>query len=1119
MLNVTLSNKFEILLGGLLDKLRDSPESPFAATQIIVPSAAIRRKVTLAIADRFGICANTEFSFLAQWLWKQIGKIVPVDEVSPFAPPVLSWRVFRLLEDPSFTSIHPRLSSYLGHADDVMRRELACRIASLMDQYVTYRSDWLDEWLEDRPARMDGAQVPGETPRLSADKKWQADLWRRIAGESGITRRHPASVFFESLEALGPAAAEKLHWPGTVHVFCLPSMPPQYLEIIRHLEQWIDLQLYVLNPCREYWFEIIDPKRLSYLAAKSKTGNTGYHETGNRLLAAWGKQTQAHLDLLFSDAMPSCTEDSLFAANAETEAGTSLLARLQDAILDLTDLPPAGIRVPEGDRSIEVHVCHSLTRELEVLQDQLLAMFAGPNPPHPGEILVITPDLDKAAPSIEAIFGNATAGRRIPYLISGLGQSQVNPVARALLDLLGIVSSRFTADSVISLLRQPVIASRFFLADGLEAIHTWLAESGICWGLNGTHREEFGLPCGDAHSFEDGLHRLFMGYAFPASSGEPFNGRIPAGNAEGKAAAALGCLWHFMQQLQSLRSSLSRPMPASQWLPVLTAAIDTFMKLENDQIDDRREVLDRIRQLQENMEHGCGEHPVSLGVIRVALADALDDPSRGGVPSGSVTFSSMSSLRNLPYRILCAIGLEDGSFPTADKPTEFDLIALFPRRGDRQRRHDERNLFLDILLSARERLYLSYTGRSVRDNSVRPPSVLVSELLDYVSPAIAHDTSAASVAIARGRLVVEHPLQPFSSIYFDGSADPRLASCNEEYCIALATRQNPAPSGLPRIPLPANEPEDDDESDGAEMLEAGQPFFREPLPAPGPEWHDVNLDQLIRFFRNPCRYLLCQRMGMAFQGDYEELPQHEPFLPDWRMRTRLADRLLPLFLEGRGMDEIRACASAGTDFPGGAVGTLMLEQELASLASFADNLAADCREPLLPPHEETLGFMLDGQAWTLRGSFGDLRASGLVRHRYDETRAVDYLSGWIEHLFLNALSLDSAQKCTAWHSRDGCFRLRPCPNAYEHLSELLRLYRDGLQKPLHFFPRSAWAYATSGNNPKKAGERWKSPGEGDDPSYRLALRGTANPLDSEFIHCARTLFEPLQQVIDDGRLK
>ena len=147
------------------------------------------------------------------------------------------------------------------------------------------------------------------------------------------------------------------------------------------------------------------------------------------------------------------------------------------------------------------------------------------------------------------------------------------------------------------------------------------------------------------------------------------------------------------------------------------------------------------------MTHGGMSEPLPVDVVRTALQALLDDPTRGGMPGGAVTFAAMASLRNLPYRVVCAIGLNDGAFPSTQRPSEFDLMARDPRRGDRQRRIDERNVFLDLLLAARERLYLSYTGRSVRDNSPLPPSVLVAELLDYCAAAI--DAGAVLAGIAR----------------------------------------------------------------------------------------------------------------------------------------------------------------------------------------------------------------------------------------------------------------------------------------------------------------------------------------------------------------------------------
>lgn len=1106
MFNITFSNKYQSLLENLLEATAQPPASPFAAQQIIVPSAAIRRNLELAIANRFGICANVQFSFLGMWVWRQIAKVSAVQETSPFSPPVLAWRIHRILDDIAFVQRYARLATYLGKADAVMRFDLASQVAAQFEQMMTYRPDWIETWSDGKLLTL-----PDADESARQDQQWQAALWRRIAQEVG--NQEHLSAALHMLEALDVKNASKLDAGGTVHLFCLSTIAPLYIDILNQLGKWIDLHLYVLNPCQEYWFDIVDPRRLSYLAA---TGKTEHHETGNRLLAAWGTQTKAMVDLLFEKTSLTSNENSCFMPSQSGNGNPSLLARIQDGILNLQDLPPAGISLNETDRSIEFHSCHSLSRELEVLQDQLLAMFAGSNPPQPADVLVVTPDLEQAAPLIDAIFGTARDSRRIPYTITGRGNSRTNTVAAALLNLLSIVSSRFTASAVFKLLQQPLIARRFGLNEAdLKTVHGWIAESGIRWGLDAAHRRQLDLPDSERYSFRDGMHRLYLGYALPAEVQAPFNSRLPAGNPEGSGAKALGSFWHFMQQLTTVRGLLQEPKSPQGWRNALTNLCDTFMASAGNELDDWREVQSQLHELCDNMQLGCNEHPVTMDVMQSALTSLLDDPARGGVPTGTVTFTSMSSLRNLPYRIVCAIGMNDGAFPTARRPAEFDLMSLAPRRGDRQRRTDERNLFLDLLLAAQERLYLSYTGHSVRDNSAMPPSVLLSDLLDYAVAAIAGDSEAA-----RKRLRVEHPLQPFSMEYFLPGADPRVTSSNDEYCQALKGKlANPA--ALNTLP-----PDDFDESEDEEnsLEESALAFFRSPLTEPGEEWRKLSLDQLLRFFRNPSRYLLQQRLGISFPEKQEDLLDDEPFLPDWEEKNSLADRLLPLYLSEANPDNIWACALAGTEYPPGELGKALLERELQALDTFAQKLKLETATSCLPPQSRTIEFLLDGETWSLTHAFSDLRPEGLIRYRYDDARPTDYLAGWLNHLFLNAAELDGASPQTVWHSRDGKYLLNPIEDARAHLQQLLILYRNGLTKPLHFFPKSAWAYITASNDLSKAEKKWRNDwneesGEVRDPSYRQALRGLPNLLDQDFEHCAQTVFAPLLDCIEDERLE
>jgi exodeoxyribonuclease V gamma subunit len=1131
VLTIQLSNRFEVLRDALIAQLRPAGDSPFIAQQVVVPSSGMRRALSLALADAHGVCANIDFVYLAQWLWRQIGRVVEsVQSESPFAASVLTWRIYGLLAEADWCRPFARLANYLREADPLRRLDLAARLAAVLEDYITYRQDWLQIW-----AKGGLIALPGGSPENQADQFWQAELWRRLIARMGAEQEHPANRFFRSLGASGAGRAQPLGLPPAVHVFCLPDIPPLYLDVLIGLGEWMQVHLYALNPCREYWFEIVDPKRLSRLVVR---GEADHHEVGNRLLASWGSQARAQIEMLLDRADRAPVDDSGY----RDDFPDSLLGQVQRSVLDLQQILPGSLRIEPSDPSIEVHVCHSRTRELEVLQDRLLGLFAGPAPPKLTDVLVVMPDLETAAPLIDAVFGNAPKDRHLPYSVSGRGRSAINAPARALFDLLGILTSRFASSEVLALLQQPVIGRRFGIdPDALVDIERWMQVSGIRWGIDGDHRRELALPAEERFTVEDGLHRLFLAYALPEHIDSPAFGRVPAGDPEGSKAQNLGLFAQFIHQLTALRRDLGRPRLPAQWAADLNAVLAACMLPIGNELDDLGDVRAAIAELNDHMTRGGLAIEVPLPVIRAALESLLQDPSRGAVPTGTITFSSMGSLRHLPFRVICCIGLDGGAFPANSRSGEFDLMAVEPRRGDRQRRLDDRNVFLDLILAARERFYVSFTGRSTRDNSTLPPSVVVSELLEALLPAIADaPESADSLALARDRLVVEHPLQPFSRACFSDGADARIRSFNRELGEALqraamraATASAGRPAGARGVESPVDEPggiEDgaieaaaEEEGEEREATFAAA-FFALPLSPPGEEWRTVSLDQLRRFFANPSRFLLRERLGIALDRDEGPPEDDEPFIAEFPQRAALGDRLLPHAMAGLGDRELESLAAAGIEYPAGELGAGLLSSELASLRHFAARVrAATHCEPLAPVSLEKI-FDLDGQAWRFTAMLTGVRPAGLLLHRYDDTRPVDYLSGWLSHLALCAAAPPEAAQNTRWVSRDGEYRLEPCTDAAANLETLLRLYRRGLGEPLHFFPKSALAYVAAGRKLRAAREKWRpsgggARGENEDSAYRIAFRGLGDPMDADFESCALAVFGEMWDCLRDERLR
>lgn len=1102
MLNLFFSNRHEVLTAALLRDLQGPFADPFTPVSVIVPKSSIRRRLELDWAQDQGICAHVQFDYLATWIWGQLQKVAKAAPDQPFAPEKICWRIFEILADDDFTDRHPRLSGYIlkSGKDPLMRLELAQRLALLFDQYITYRQSWIKAWtLTD--------DVPSATPgEVHADQDWQVALWRRLVKDLQIDVDHPRESFFRALENETQEMLA-LGLPERVAVFCLTDIPPLYLSLLQGFSRVMEIHLYVLNPCRHFWNEITQVKRLRRLQAE---GKDAYHEVGNPLLAAWGGQTQALMQQLSDLADGSVLEKSLYLPSQENHPA-SLLERVQCDLLDLLDpeMEEPYLWQPD-DQSLQIHVCHSLTRQLEVLHDRLLDLFEHDPELETSDVLVVMPGLEKAAPLIRQVFDTAPRPRRIPYQLTGLSTSRTNRVAEGLLYLIKLLSSRFKASEVFEFLRKPLVTQRYHLnPQDLDQIHQWIREAGIHFGLDHKDRKALSLGGGDSGTFAEGLDRLFLAYA-ASGIDLPFAGFLPAGWVEGTSAPALGALDQFVADLEEASSLSKIPTTGEEWSSRIKIWMERFFEISSDNLAEWREVCVALEALQTLWKEADLSERLTLVVVEKAMVDRFDSSQRGAVPEGRVTFAGLGPMRGLPYRVICILGLEDTVFPLVRSADEFDLMAAGPTvLGDRKRSRDDRNLFLDHLLAAGEVLHLSYTGRSIRDDSELTPSIVLSELTEYL---------VQRTGISGSPWIIRHPLKAFSQEYFKSEpiAHPsRLFSYVREYAEALNGQD-----------LRANKISDAQQS----FLEAGdpedltfselQPFFVGPLPSRGSPPFEVTVTDLIRFFQNPCQYFLERRLGLSLKKAESELEDDELFLPRWESRSRLLEKVMQCTRPRReDPDALKSITEASSVYPMGAMGRLMLEEELLEVQRFTRRVEKATIGEALLPISGSYAFRIDGEEWVLKGTLCDLRAQGQVIFRYADLQPHDVIRGWIQHLFLHRVSPAGVLMRTRWISRGGGYELSPLEEVMDLFGDLLSLYREGLQKPLHFFPKSAWAYIRSDGDAKSAlkaalqvwSSRYGTYGEGLNPAYRLALRGLGDPLNQEFQSVSCRVMAPILQ--------
>ncbi|MDX1599331.1 MAG: exodeoxyribonuclease V subunit gamma [Marinobacter sp.] len=908
------ANHLEDLRRAVVYICRQNPMPPLESETFLVQSNGIAQWLKLALAEKrseegadggLGIAAGMDFLFPARFIWQAYRAVMPdgeVPEQSPFDKRRLVWRLYRLLpelvgQDDAFTP----LARFLDGTDPDLRDfQLAEKVADLFDQYQVFRADWLSAWEQGRDVVI---TARGEEKPLDEETRWQPLLWRKVVKDVGAEAHTSRSQIHTRFMAEGqrisvPANPSRL--PRRIVVFGVSSLPRQALEALYVLSRFSQVVLCVHNPSQFYWADIISDREL--LKAERKRGIA--HPTlshvadpdqlqqhANPLLAAWGKQGRDYIRLLDEFDNPEeyrssfQTPDQKIDIFSEHGAGeeATLLHQLQNDIYNLT--PLQDIRAeqrqldPGRDHSLVFHDAHSPQREVEILHDQLLAAFNADPALRPRDVIVMVPDINVYAPHIQAVFGRYQAGlkRHIPFTISDQGQRHHEPVPIALETLMSLPRSRFGVSEIISLLEVPGIRDRFGIAeDEIPLARHWVEGANIRWGLHGKHRESLELPAElERNTWQSGLRSMLLGYSM--GEDEPWAGVEPYGEIGGLQASLAGRLSEFVHQLETLWQALQQSRTPTAWEGLFSDMLERFFhKVTGSDLL----LLNRFRRqleqwLEDALAAGLEHQSLPLNIVKDVLLEGLDE---GGLNqrflAGKVNFATLMPMRAIPFRKVCLLGMNDGDYPRSRPPVDFDLMAQDYRPGDRSRREDDRYLFLEALLSAREQLYISWVGRSIKDDSERPPSVLVGQLRDHLD-SLWQVTGQPSQPVTEA-LTTQHPLQPFSRDYF-----PKANGLGEgEDC--------------PPRPL-------------AEVLQARTLFTYEgewrsahgneaadqtqdALPYQAPE-EPITLNDLAAFLKKPIDTFYQRRLQVRFEDVEDEDTDNENFdlngLDRWRLDNEL----------------------------------------------------------------------------------------------------------------------------------------------------------------------------------------------------------------------------------------
>ncbi|WP_133407222.1 exodeoxyribonuclease V subunit gamma [Parashewanella tropica] len=1108
------SNRMESLSQQLADLLTKPTDisSVLQPQQILVQSPGMSTWLRLEIAKHNGIAAAIDFPLPSSFTWQLYHSLLTdVPEENAFTKPMMTWKLMSLLpsliNDPEFASLKDYLDSNQNNDPAQLQLkyyQLCNRIADTFDQYLVYRPDWIAGWEQ------------GEQPiELADNQQWQPILWRSLIEfnyqQLQQNPYHRANLHQALLQAIEDPETEISDIPPQLFVFGISSMPPQLLEILHKLAQRIDVFMFNLSPCQHYWGDIVDPKLRAKMAIQFENKQflpeqwEESLEVGNPILANNGKMGRELLDLVLElpeDNVELGFEHYLDPLNPQSP---SLLHELQHDILEMETLgeplgpdsdiynkPEKRRTLKESDHSLKLSSCHSPLREVETLHNHLLSLLEANPKLQPKDIVIMLPDVASYAPYIDAVFSAKQGSHYIPYAIADRGAAQESPLVNSFLSLLTLNQSRFSLSEITSILEVSAVMRRFDIDDeDLVTIKHWLNEAGVRWGRSQDSRQEFDVPSFEQNSWAFGLKRLILGYSL-SNDADLYQGSLKTQGVEGMSAQALGKLLNFVEALDNWHYTLNQPVNAHQRIEQLEMLVESFYLIDNDERSQLQDVRDAISKLKEELTQARFDEELTPLTISSWFNSELNQ-SRVGQRylAGNVNFCTLMPMRSIPFKVVCLLGMNDGVYPRNQYPISFDLMAHFAaRKGDRSRRLDDRYLFLEALLSARQHLYISYIGLSERDNSERIPSMLVSELLDYCQ--LCYQLPDGSNEINK-RLITQQPLQAFDSALYDEEKS-NFQSYDKQWC-PLTTKQAQA-----AFISSALKSDDEDKQD------------------------TLDLSSLIRFFRNPAQFFFNRTLNLDLGLQIEQDENDEPFALSALERYQIQDKLLNHLVETQAeyIDDAQIQhLKANGQLPVTPFDDLLLKQyqkDIGATAGRAIYLKGDGQSISVDIKLEFKS-LLNGI--TLVGRVDDVGGKGLVNMRPGKSHGRDLLRVYLRHLAINAMGVHKSSfliDVSHFHT----FAPIEASQAHALLAELIELYFSGLEQPLIFPPKTAMAFANAdGEHEDKLAEAEKAWagefGEGEDPHFQR-LFSFPDDFDDTFVRLSKTVFYPLLDIYYTDKL-
>jgi exodeoxyribonuclease V gamma subunit len=757
--------------------------------------------LTQTIAHQNGIAAHLDFKSPSKF----VEMVYSILEAGPkrkelFKSHQLVWLIDSVLSNQNLllSSDFAKINNYIG-SDTQKRFALAEKIAGLFQSYQEDTPEIIKAW--------NSGEVYYRGEELLDDEVWQRVIWLEISKILGERFPDLTKVYARIHEKMLSAEGQQLLQDKlpSVSFFGNLAYTSEIVNLLKLLGDFIDISIF--HPSFQQNEE-------------------------NRFVQNFGQMIKKQHELL--------QEFSAEQLEIQQNNQVSTLGILQQKIKG-----SYAARKHTLDDSIVVANSFTVNREIEAFYHYLILQFHEDEDLMKRDICVITPNIDLYSPAIQAFFTNKNF--EIDYTLYDTSHKiQASPYS-AIEALFQLESDDFTSKKVMSLLDFNYIRDKFGIIEDQSALKRAVKLANIRHGMMGNKEIETDLV-----SWSYGLKRLIYGFCLAPKQDEvSFDDAsfFPVDQFEESETRELMRFVNFVDALYKWLENRDEAKTLNEWLEFIEKdTIDLFIDFKEIETNKFRRVLGDLKETANYYTQ-----KISFRTIRYYLLGQLNQMEGGERKGyGGVQFVSPNTYLSNPAKIYAFLGMNGKDFPRQDHQLSFDL-----NRKDRTTITEmDKNLFLNCILTAEKKVYFSFIGQSVKDNSQIPPSTLIDELMEGIKE-ISSDFDAKS-------FIVKHPLHGFSKKYNNTKDYPKLIKYNQK------SNANVFESYFSKLDKNKNEEENKDKQDNEEQKTI------------------IYLHELINFINDPVKHYFNKTLGIYYNDREIELAENELFelgvLENWGVK-------------------------------------------------------------------------------------------------------------------------------------------------------------------------------------------------------------------------------------------